>query len=81
MMELFVPFDETLVANGFPIDPRLEYEGIISKNDLDLLIWIYCDEMSYQEVADKLSISLSACKKQIQRAKQKFQQAIEEDEK
>jgi DNA-directed RNA polymerase specialized sigma24 family protein len=80
MLELFVPLDENLTTNGLPINFRLEYEGIIGKKDLDLLFCIYCDELPYQEAAGKLGISLSACKKQIQRAKLKFQKAMEEDE-
>ena len=55
---------------------RFEYEGIIDKDELVLLFWIYCDGLSYQEAADILDISLDACKKRIQRAKLRFKQAI-----
>ena len=79
MRELFVPLDENHATTGFPSNPRLEYEGIVGGKDLDLLLWVYCDELSYQEAADRLGINLSACKKRIQRAKIRFRQAMEED--
>lgn len=61
----------------FPV--KLEYRGIIDDESLKLLMWVYCDNWSYQEAADKLGISLSACKKRIQRAKEQFKKAFEEE--
>ncbi|MFR7744104.1 MAG: RNA polymerase sigma factor [Acutalibacteraceae bacterium] len=45
-------------------------QGLIDDEALSLLIWIYCEDTSYQEAANRLGISLDSCKKRIQRAKQ-----------
>ena len=79
VMELCTPLEDSLATTAFSINPRLEYEGIISRQELDLLFWIYCDGLSYKEVSDKLGIGLSACKKRIQRAKIRFRQAMENE--
>ena len=55
------------------------YAGLIDEETLSLLIWIYCEGTSYQEAADRLGISLNACKKRIQRAKTALKQAIEKN--
>lgn len=52
------------------------YAGLIDEETLSLLIWIYT---SYQEAADRLGISLNACKKRIQRAKIALKRAIEKN--
>jgi len=77
ILEMFVPYDDAMLATGLPIDPRVEYEGMVDDAELGLLFWIYCDGMSYAEVADKLGISVSACKKRVQRAKIRFRQAMD----
>lgn len=61
----------------FPV--WLEYQGIIDDGSLELLMWIYCDNLSYQEAADRLGISLNACKKRIQRAKEQFKKTFEKE--
>lgn len=55
-----------------------EYQGAIPAEDLQLLIWIYCDEDTYADAAQRLGSSLAACKKRIQRAKLKFKEALNE---
>ena len=40
---------------------------------------LYCEGTSYQEAANRLGISLNACKKRIQRAKQALKLAIEKN--
>ena len=55
------------------------YAGLIDEETLSLLIWIYCEGTSYQEAADRLGISLNACKKRIQRAKIALKRAIEKN--
>ena len=52
---------------------------IIDDEALSLLIWIYCEDASYQDAADRLGISLQACKKRIQRAKLALKRAIEKN--
>ena len=55
------------------------YAGLIDEEALSLLVWVYCEDVSYQEVASCLGISLSACKKRIQRAKRALKRAIEQN--
>ncbi len=55
------------------------YAGLIDEETLSLLIWIYCEGTSYQEAAERLGISLNACKKRIQRAKIALKRAIEKN--
>ena len=55
------------------------YAGLIDEEALSLLVWIYCEGTSYQEAANRLGISLNACKKRIQRAKQALKLAIEKN--
>lgn len=55
------------------------YAGLIDEEALTLLIWIYCEDTSYQDAANRLGISLDACKKRIQRAKLALKKAIEKN--
>lgn len=55
------------------------YAGLIDDEALSLLIWIYCEDASYQDAADRLGISLQTCKKRIQRAKLALKRAIEKN--
>ena len=55
------------------------YAGLIDEEALSLLIWVYCEDISYQDAASRLGISLSACKKRIQRAKMTLKRAIEQN--
>lgn len=66
-----------------PIDMEISvkstYESMISNDDLQLLIWIYCDGWPYADVAKHLGIGLDACKKRIQRARIRFKNALEKN--
>ena len=55
------------------------YAGLIDEESLALLVWVYCEDSSYQEAANRLGISLDACKKRIQRAKLALKRAIEKN--
>ena len=78
LLELQTTLEYKQVTSESIANPRLEYEGIIGQEDLNLLIRVYCEGVKYSEIAENLGISLSACKKRIQRAKMKFKQAMEE---
>ena len=53
-------------------DPALLYDGLISQEDYYLLSRIGIDGYSILELADELGISLAACRKRIQRARERF---------
>ena len=55
------------------------YAGLIDEESLTLLVWVYCEDSSCQEAANRLGISLDACKKRIQRAKLALKRAIEKN--
>jgi DNA-directed RNA polymerase specialized sigma24 family protein len=76
LVQYHVPLDQDIADNMIFLKLQLKYGGVIEKEDLDLLIWIYCDDMPYQEAADCLNIKLDACKKRIQRAKEKFRKTM-----
>ena len=64
--------------DGDPIMPETLYRGAISDEDLGLLIRFYLEGWSQKELARELGVSLNACKKRIQRAKERLRSALEE---
>ena len=48
------------------------YSGLVSSEELDLLIRFYIDGVSAKQIAEELGINLEKCKKRIQRAKAHF---------
>lgn len=52
--------------------PALLYDGLISQEDYRLLCRIGIDGYSILELSDELGISLAACRKRIQRARERF---------
>ena len=77
LMSVSVPFERVDEQPFDSISIRVKYEGIIGKEDLNLLIWVYCEDVSYAVAAERLDISLDACKKRIQRAKSRLKEALE----
>ena len=69
---------DSLTADGINISLRAKYEGIIGKDELTLLIWIYCEDTTYEAAAGRLGIGLDAVKKRIQRAKLQLKTALGE---
>lgn len=61
------------------IGPETLYRGAISDDELELLLRFYREGWSQKELAADLGISLNACKKRIQRAKERLRSALEED--
>lgn len=60
------------------IDPEILYGGVISNEDFALLKKIVLERYSMLEAAEELGISVEACKKRLQRAKEKFKKKLEE---
>ncbi|MBR3059926.1 MAG: sigma-70 family RNA polymerase sigma factor [Oscillospiraceae bacterium] len=60
--------------------PETLYRGAVSDEELRLLIRFYLEGWSQKELAEELGISLSACKKRIQRAKERLRSALEDAE-
>lgn len=69
------PRAEEVAEASFSVETL--YAGLISEEELRLLVWIYCEKRSCQEAAERLNISLAACKKRIQRAKRALRDALE----
>lgn len=78
LLENNVPLVDDMHSHDLQIHPRLMYKGIVSDDDLDLIIWIHCDGMTYKEAADKLGISKAAVGKRIQRAMERFRDGYKE---
>lgn len=77
-LSAMVPLEDGAGAAEMDLDPAVTYGSAIPREDLELLIWVYCRDMPYADAADRLGISLAACKKRIQRAKHRLRDALTE---
>ena len=71
-MELLGAEREPEGSAGDPVDLRLELEGAIDRDSLDMLVRIYAERYSYKEVAGLYGITVDAAKKRVQRAKDRL---------
>ena len=55
------------------------YQGIVSNEDLELLILHCVHKCSYESLSRKFHISEPTCRKRVQRAREKLRQALGED--
>ena len=53
------------------------YSGILSEEDFRLLKRIVLDGWSYLDAAQELSITVDACRKRVQRSKEKIRKNLE----
>jgi len=61
------------------LGPETLYRGLVSDEELRLLLDFYLLGRSQRELAEELGIGLNACKKRIQRAKEHLRSALERD--
>lgn len=59
------------------VNIRLELEGTIGKDDLDILIKVYVERYTYKEVSALYGTTVDAAKKRAQRAKAKLRLELE----
>ena len=59
------------------IDPEITYGGIVSTEEFTLLKTIAIERHSILEAAQELGISVSACKKRLQRIREKLRERLE----
>ena len=74
-----VSIEECDLATNMEVSIKTTYQSMISNEDLQILIWVYCEGWPYADVAKRLGIGLDACKKRIQRARLKFKNALEKN--
>lgn len=67
-------------ANEDRLDIVTLYRGIVSDEELELLILHFVKKRSYSSLALKYGISEPTCRKRVQRAREKFRQALGEDQ-
>ena len=60
-------------------DPATLYRGLVSDEELRLLIRFYLEGWSQKDLARELGIDMEACSKRIQRAKAHLKAAMERD--
>lgn len=60
-------------------DPEILYRGLVSDEELSLLIRFYLEGWSQKDLARDLGIDVEACKKRIQRAKAHLKAAMKRD--
>ncbi len=59
---------------------QMLYQGVISKEDLEILILYYVEERPYAEICARLGLKdLAVCRKRVQRAKERARKALGED--
>ena len=54
------------------LDPKDIYHGLVSDEDLDILVRFYVEGRPIQSIADHYDIKYETCKKRLQRAKARF---------
>ncbi len=67
-------------ANEDRLDVVTLYRGIVSDEELELLILHFVKKRSYSSLALKYGISEPTCRKRVQRARERFRQALGEDQ-
>ena len=60
-----------------PVDVELEYDGLISRQDLHLLKRLAVDGFTYAEAARELNTTAEACRKRAARAKQLLRKLLD----
>lgn len=73
-----VPLEECNLTEELTPSVSATFQSTIPQEELQILIWTYCEGWPYADVAERLGISLAACKKRIQRAKAKLKEALEQ---
>ena len=74
-----VSIQDCEIPTNMEVSVETTYESMVSNEELQVLIWVYCEGWSYAEVAKRLGIGLDACKKRIQRARLRFKAALEQN--
>lgn len=83
-LQLLIPLCEISNEAAFTQPEQLtrasleELEGVLSKQELDLIWQIIVEGRSYREVAQALGISVWACRKRVQRATVKLRKHFEQ---
>ena len=68
-----------LIASPSPgSNVDLMYSDMVTEIEFQLLKWVAIDQYTMLEAADKLGITVEACKKRVQRAEKKLRRKIEE---
>ena len=62
---------------GDELDPEILYSGLVSDEELRLLLRFYLEGWSQKDLARELGIDIEACSKRIQRAKAHLKAAME----
>lgn len=61
-----------------PVDVELEYDGLVSRQDLHLLKRLAVDGFTYAEAARELNTTAEACRKRAARAKRQLRKLLED---
>ena len=64
-------------GHSVPVDVELEYDGLISRQDLHLLKRLAVDGCTYAEAARELNTTAEACRKRAARAKQLLRKLLD----
>jgi len=70
--------DIQIIAPEDDMEFNVIYSDLLNKEDFKLLMMIVIDKYTMLEASEELGISIEACKKRVQRAKNKLKKIIEE---
>lgn len=73
-----LPYEDRLLgSHRDEVDVELLYGGILTQEEFQLLRRIALDRCSFLEASEELGISVAACRKRVQRIKEKMRKNLE----
>lgn len=70
--------DPSILKNSDDIDLSILYDGIVSKEEFDMLIKLYIHSYTYKELGEELGITPYAVGMRVKRIKEKFRKKYKE---
>ena len=81
MQKLYLTFeiqDKSVYVTDDNVD--IMYSDLIHESDFQMLKKVALERISMMQLSEELGISVSACKKRVQRTKERMRKILEEDE-
>ena len=79
MMSMLSDEELVTVSSTSDVDFQLTYTDLVGAEDFELLKMLVLDQYTMLDASKKLGISVEACKKRVQRAKNKLRHILEKD--
>ena len=79
MMSMLSDEELVTISSTSDVDFQLTYTDLVGAEDFELLKMLVLDQYKMLDASKKLGISVEACKKRVQRAKNKLRHIIKKD--